>query len=362
MGLTPTTPDYKALAKSYWATPQGKTGMIVIAASLAALAGFVIYDLDAIIQYANNIAVDTTHLIINALVLAALTSPIWEPDIRRMTVMGFKLFTRALTGIFITIDPIGILRETIQEFKKRLIVLDKGLAGLAGSKRALEADIDSAKEEVSKASSLIDVYGEEIARIQALKTPTQEQMLKLGRLKMGKQGAFEDIGMKKGYIDQEQKLLDMTNDLYFNMSQIRDLAEYNVQHLSDKVDFAEKKRRSITQANNSLAAAMGIMKGDPREVEMFDRTLDYLNVEATNTLGAIDDFNRWAERSLTDKQIQSGVAAREGEKIFAAMKEKLTITEGDGLPTVNAVQDGEGVYTPVERTISATNDYTKYLK
>lgn len=363
MGLTPTTPDYKALAKSWASTTPGKVGIGILAVVGLTLTGVVIYDLKAILEYANNVILDTTSLIIHTVILAAITSPIWEPQIRRMTIMGYKSFIRALTGIFITIDPIGILRETIIKFKQRLVVLDQGLAGLAGSKRALEGDIDQAKSDISKAGSSLDVYTEKINALQALKTPSRDQLLELNRMKLNKGGTFEDIGDKKNTIDEEQTLLDVTTNLYYNMAEIRDLAEYNIRHLTDKVDYAEKKRKSILAAKKSLGAAIGIMKGDPREIEMFDRSLAYLNDEATNTLGAIDDFNRWAERSLTDKQIQSGVAAREGEKVFASMKQKLAITDGDGPAVMDTTQTSDGVYTPVERNLpAATDDYSKYLK
>lgn len=361
MGLTPTTQDYKALAKSWASTTPGKVGIGLIVFVVLALSGVVLYDLKAILEYANNVILDTTSLLIHLVILAAITSPIWEPTIRHQCWTGYKLLMRKISGIFVELDPIGILRITISKFKARLVRLDAGLARLAGSKRSLEGNIQQCTAEISKSGSSIEEYKSRIQTLKAAKTLSLDQQRQLNVLNMNLQGEFENIGMKKSAVDQWTGLLKQTSGLYYNMAEVRDLVSYNIQHLSDKANFEEARRKSILATKDSLGEAIGVMKGDPQQMEDFNRALDYLNDQANDVLGAVDNFNRWSEQALTDKSIQSGVAAREGEKVFAEIKQKLTLPDGSEASPIETVQGSDGVYTQIPNSTSGS-DYSQYLK
>lgn len=363
MGLTPTTPDYKALAKNWWDSKPGTTGKIVIGTCLAALAVVIFVDLGAIITYVNNVIESTISLTIHAILLAILLSPIWSKRVNLLCRTSFKLVMRALTGIFVTIDPIGILRENVLEMKKRFEQFTQAVAQLAGSKQRLEADIDHNKSELERLKNLIDETEAQIATRK--KSPdTMQNRLTVSQLSMAEQNYKTDFGFKMQAIKNESPILDQTNDMYEKMSRLKDLAEFKIQSLQSQADQYDQQRKMILASQKALGAAQSIMRGDAQQLDLIDQTLEYLNTDAANTIGAMNDFNRFAEKYIMDKDIQVGAASREADKLLAAMEGKMGITDGgEKVPTVlDTAQGTDGVYTPVEKNLPAANDYTKYLK
>lgn len=363
MGLTPTTPDYKALAKNWWDSKPGTTGKVIIGAALIGLAAFIALDLDAIVTYFNNVVMDTTQLILHTLLLAALLSPIWSKRVNLLCRTGFKLAMRALTGIFVTIDPIGILRENVLEMKKRFEQFVQAVSQLAGSKQRLEADIDHNKDEIERISSLVAETNSQIDAI-TKKPKSMQNDLMASRLTMQLQNYKTDIGFKMSAIKNETPILAQTNDMYEKMVRLKDLAEFKIQSLQSQADQYDQQRKMILASQKALGAAQSIMRGDAQQLDLIDQTLEYLNTDAANTIGAMNDFNRFADKYIMDKDIQVGAASREADKLLAAMEGKMMgVTDGsEKTPVIDATQDSDGVYSPVEKNIPAANDYTKYLK
>lgn len=363
MGLTPTTPDYKALAKNWWDSKPGTTGKIVIGAVLAALAVVIIADLGSIITYINSVVESTISLTIHAILLAILLSPIWSKRVNLLCRTSFRLAMRALTGIFVTIDPIGILRENVLEMKKRFEQFVQAVSQLAGSKQRLEADIDHNKSEIQRIKNLVDETNSQIDALKS-KPRTMQNDLMGSRLTMQLQNYKTDMGFKMQAITNESPILDQTNDMYEKMSRLKDLAEFKIQSLQSQADQYEQQRKMILASQKALGAANSIMRGDAQQLDLIDQTLEYLNTDAANTIGAMNDFNRFADKYIMDKDIQVGAASREADKLLAAMEGKMGITDGgDKVPTVlDTAQGSDGVYTPVEKNLPAANDYTKYLK
>src|SRR5215469_15946771 len=105
MSITPVTPNLGQDAKSFWSRPEGKTGMIVV----AALAGALIYGWGKIVPFLVSMLADTLHMVYLAAILAAVLFVLFS----KRTHLLYRLLMRALTGLIINIDPIRILKDVI---------------------------------------------------------------------------------------------------------------------------------------------------------------------------------------------------------------------------------------------------------
>src|SRR5262244_2816236 len=119
MSITPVTPNLGQDAKSFWSRPEGKTGMIII----AALAGALIYGWGKIVPFLVSMLADTLHMVYLAAILAAVL---------------FVLLMRALTGLIINIDPIGILKDHLSQMRKRREVMAQQISNVSGQVRYLK--------------------------------------------------------------------------------------------------------------------------------------------------------------------------------------------------------------------------------
>jgi hypothetical protein len=103
--------------KSFWDKKEGKTGLIFI--GIISLVSFVIFG-NVILPFVIAALQNTLHTImLGALVLAIVTLAM-DKKVQFLIQNIFKSSMRAITSIFITIDPIGILKNYIDLMVKKI--------------------------------------------------------------------------------------------------------------------------------------------------------------------------------------------------------------------------------------------------
>src|SRR5258708_8618610 len=141
MGTTPSSSGSPVMQglKSFWQRPEGNVGkVVVVLAGVAGAYGFV-----QLLPWLIAAAANTLTL---ALLIAGLVLFLYIVTNHRVLTLGkliFQSVMRYLTGLFIELDPIGILKNYIAEMKKNLAVMDEQLGNLNGSIRTLQNQIDS---------------------------------------------------------------------------------------------------------------------------------------------------------------------------------------------------------------------------
>lgn len=368
MSMTPTTPNFSAVSstvKSFWNRPEGSWGKGILVAGAVGVAAVVVFFWGLILPFLIGVVGNTIQLAMLIGVLGVLTSPIWSSRVRLFCTNAFQLAVRWGYQSLIATDPIGMLRNNVATLAKQGAEFDTAVSQLAGSKQRLEADIQANKDAIMKDKSLADTTSAKIVQLTAqAKSFTgnarQEAGLNIQRLQLGLQGYQQSAGINMQTIKAEQPILDQTNKMYDQLCRLRDLAAFKVQSLTQQADMYSKQRATILASQKALGAAGRILKGDPQQLAIVDQTIEYLNNEASDTIGAMNDFNRWSEKYLTDMDIQNGASADEAAKMFSALEQKLNLPDpisGDTIP-LETVQDNTGAYVPV----SAANDYSKFLK
>ncbi|WCC44710.1 hypothetical protein PJW08_14120 [Tenacibaculum finnmarkense] len=131
--------------KSFWEKPEGKTGMFFT----ALLAGGSMYFLYKALPYLINIVENTLHLGLLLAGLGALIYVILDPKMRNLIFYMYKSFMRWITGLFILIDPIGILKSYIDDLKDNLKKMNKQIAVLKGQMRRLQQIMNENKKNIN---------------------------------------------------------------------------------------------------------------------------------------------------------------------------------------------------------------------
>ena len=105
--------------KSFWSRPEGKTGMVV----LAGLGVGLYFLLPSLIGFAGNLITllgQTYAIVAMGAGLFVIAMVLLDGSFQRLVKNVFKLGMRAITGAVIEIDPIGIMKNYIQEALKKL--------------------------------------------------------------------------------------------------------------------------------------------------------------------------------------------------------------------------------------------------
>ncbi len=124
MSITPSAPNLGQDLKSFWSRPEGKTGMIFIVLAAAAL----VYGWAQIVPFIVSMLADTLHMVYLAAILGAVLFVIFSSRTHLM----FRLLMRAITGMIINIDPIGILKDHLSQMRKRRDVMSQQISNVSG--------------------------------------------------------------------------------------------------------------------------------------------------------------------------------------------------------------------------------------
>src|SRR5260370_2145283 len=122
---------------------EGTVGKIIlVVAGLAVAYGFV-----QLLPFLIAAATDTLHLALLVAGLLIVVFVITDHRVRTLAKLIFQSAVRYLTGLFIELDPIGILKNYIAEMKKNLAVMDDHLANLTASLKPPQHQIDTNQKE-----------------------------------------------------------------------------------------------------------------------------------------------------------------------------------------------------------------------
>jgi hypothetical protein len=316
MSLSPVTPNFTQnlqgyTPKSFWKRPEGPFGMVVLAALI--LAGGV--GLYVILPYLITLLTDTLHATILAAVLIAILWLAFNPTFRTAIRNLFQNTVRWFASLVVETDPIGILRNNLDDMKKAKYNLDQTLQRFSGSDERLQRSIAAKNDE-------INTLGRKATKAQQMAAAAADPMEK-ERLSLERQTFLEQAGMLMQGVKQLQALEDQTSKMLKTFQHWSQIADSKIQRTENKVNFLAEQRKMILDAKATLGVGQQLLRGNPEQLKMVDMALDYLEEDTSRTLGEIREFSRYTDKLLTDDQIESGAAADEAAAKFAEFNQKL---------------------------------------
>jgi len=83
------------------------------------------------------------------------------------------------------------------------------------------------------------------------------------------------------------------------------------------------RRKALKKAYSVFQAAKKIFRGDPVANQIYDQTLEYLADDAGQMLGEMEDFNRLANKLMTNMDLETGAINDEAIKQLSEFQQKL---------------------------------------
>jgi hypothetical protein len=320
MGISPVTPSFTQnlqgyTPKSFWKRPEGPFGMVAVAALVVA-GGYGLY---VILPFLISLLTDTIHAVALGAVLVAILWLVFNPTFRTALSNLFQNGVRFFASWVVETDPIGILRNNLDDMKKAKYNLDQTLQRFAGSDERLQRSIAAKNDEIA-------TLGRKAAKAQQMAAAASDPMEK-ERLSLERQTFLEQAGMLMQGVKQLQALEDQTSKMLKTFQHWSQIADSKIQRTENKVNFLAEQRKMILDAKATLGMGQQLLRGNPEQLKMVDMALDYLEDDTARTLGEIREFSRYTDKLLTDDQIESGAAADDAASKFAEFNQKL-LTSG----------------------------------
>ena len=343
MATTPSVPDFSNFSpKSFFSKPEGKPGMILMAALAVAGAYGLYLALPFLITLVTNLL--TLCLLVGALV--GLIALVMNGTVQTLAKNIFQSICRGIATMYTTIDPIGILKNQLDDMKKAKAELDQTIQRFAGSDNNLRTNIARKTAEINQ----LMAQSQQAARM----LQNEPDALKKERIQLQKETYEQKAGMLMGFVKQLQDLENQTNDMLNKFRHWSQVSDAKIERTEIKVEIFAEQRKAILDAKNTLHAGIRILKGDPEQLKLVDGAIEYLQEDAARTLGEIQEFNRYSDKLLTDIDIENGANAEMARQKFAEFSGKIeessnrpSAVDSDQMKALQAAITGSPVPTSI---------------
>ena len=254
-------------AKGFWQRPEGVVGMLVAGGATVAT-GIGLYKL---LPFLITLLENTLYagLLVGALLV--LSSPLWSTKVRTLVRYGFQSVMRGITGFFITIDPIGILKNYVSDLNDGLANMDQQIGNLNGQRTQLDVVIESNTAKISQ----------EMRRAEIAKQKGQTSALTL---------ASRQAGRLEASNKKLSQLRTKLESLYKTLLKLREISSSTAEDIKNEVDLRETEHKAIKASYGAFKSAMAILNGNGEGKELYDQSLEYLAADYGSKVGEIETF------------------------------------------------------------------------
>ena len=301
------SPAESSTSKSFWRRPEGVTGLIFLVALLAGL-GFILSTFWAVV---GPFLTSTAGLVVAGVFLLAVVFAIADPRTRTLFGYLYKSAMRKVTGLFVNIDPIGILKSYVEELERNLQEMRKQIGKIRGQMRHLTTLMETNEAEVKKQLKLASL---------AKETGKNQQMILSSRRAARLRESNEKY----------QVLLTKMEVLNRVLNRMHQNSEVLLEDTRDQVDLRIQERKAIRASHGAMQSAMSVINGDPDQRAMFDQAMEAMAQDVANKVGEMERMMELSNDFMASVDLQNGVFADEGLRMLEEWEKKseLLLSEG----------------------------------
>jgi len=274
-----------------------------------------------------------------------------DPKARGLIGYMYKSVMRWITGLFVQMDPIGILKSYVDDLKGNLRKMNKQISKLRGQMHKMKELIKNNQRQIESNLNLAS---------KARAKNKQKVMI----LKSRKAGRLKESNMR---LEDLYKKMEV---LYRVLNKMYDNSEILMEDIKDQVEVKEQERKAIHASHSAMKSAMNIISGDKDKRYMFDMALEAIADDVSQKVGEMERFMDMSSNFMDSVDLQNGVFEEEGLKmlekwetegvslILGEEKESLVL---DAMNEENVLDLNE----PVKRKVKIdghTNQYDSFFE
>jgi len=280
-------------SKTFWQRPEGVTGAIFIVALIAGIGLLTIKTIGLIVgALTSGIGLVATLAVLGTIIFTVLDS-----KARNLVWYMYKSIMRSITGIFVKLDPIAILKGYVNDLKENLRKMNRQISMLRGQMHKLQELILNNRKEIQSNLTLAS---------QAKETDKQAILI----LKSRKAGRLKESNMKLEDLYKKMEIL------YRVLGKMYENSEVMLEDIEDQVEIKEQERIAIHASHSAMKSAMSIISGDKDKRMVFDMALEAIADDVGNKVGEMERFMDMSENFMKSVDLQNGIFEEEGLKML----------------------------------------------
>jgi TolA-binding protein len=293
--------------KSFWKRPEGVTGLLFLTALAAGIAFLITSFWAVIVPFLTT----TIGIVVSVAILGTILFSVLDPRTRALLGYMYSSAMRAVTGVFVNIDPIGILKSYVEELGKNLQEMRKQIGKLRGQIRHLKTLVETNETQIRKELKLAQL---------AKKTGKKQQMILSSR----RAARLKESNQKYGVLLTKMDVLSRV------LSKMHDNSEVLLEDTKDQVSLRIEERKAIRASHGAMKSAMSVINGDPDQRAMFDAAMEGIAEDVANKVGEMERMMELSNDFMSSVDLQNGVFADEGLQMLEEWEQKsdLMLTGG----------------------------------
>ncbi|MEL6123461.1 MAG: hypothetical protein AAFR14_07045 [Bacteroidota bacterium] len=329
-----TIDNMAAKPKSFWKRPEGVTGTLFLLALLGGIGYLLVTGLSTIVAFASSLL----GLVVTILVLAAIVYMVLDPKMRALVGYMYKSVMRKITSIFVTIDPIGILKNYIDDLSDNLKKMGKQIGGLRGQMRKIKTMMVDNTKEIEQ-NMMIAKKAKEMGNEKQLMLSSR----KAARLKESN--------------DKYEALHSKMSILHKVLTKMYSNSEILLEDTKDQVKVKEQERKAIRASHGAMKSAINIISGNSDKRAMFDQAMEVIADDVANKVGEMEQFMELSANFMESVDLQNGIFEEQGLKMLEEYEKKSTLLLLGGKEVEDETLD-LGEYTQVKEKVTKSSDYS----
>ena len=274
---------------NFWKRPEGVVGSII----LLVLVGGGLFALYAFLPVLVVLAENILWLSLFLLIFASLAYILLDTKMRTLIFYMYQNIMRWFTGLFIQLDPIGILKGYLSDLRKNLKTMYRQMGKLRGQMHLLQEQIHLNKKDIESNLHLVNEARE-----------TDETSVVI--LKSRRAGRLKDSNLKLEELHQKMEMLyKVLHKMYENSALL-------VEDIEDQIEIKEKEREIIHAGHSAMQSAMNIISGNTDQRITFDRALDAVADDVAEKVGEMEQFMKLSENFMSSIDLQKGIFEERG--------------------------------------------------
>jgi predicted nucleic acid-binding Zn-ribbon protein len=322
--------------KSFWGRPEGITGGLFLLALLLGGGMALSMLLPAMIALAQN----TLYLAGMLAALAGIIYTVLDPKMRNLVWYMYKSVMRWITGLFVKIDPLSILKSYIEELENNLRSMSKQIGALRGQMRQLKGTMDGNNAEIAKNMALAD---------KAKKQQDDKNMALSAR----KAGRLQEANAKYEVLYKRMEVL------YRVLTKMYENSEVVLEDTKDQIQLKEQEYKAISASHSAIRSAMSVISGDPDQRALFDQALEALANDVGQKVGEMERFMDTSKNLMASIDLQNGVFEEDGLRLLEQWERESPLLAPDVKAKKPAAEKPLDLNTPPKEILRDENDYTR---
>lgn len=274
--------------KSFWERPEGTTGMIVIALA----AGTLFFAGNAILNmFTTAVAIVGQAITLTVLgaILFGIIMILSNSKFQTLVSYGFKSIMRKITGAFVEIDPIGIMKSYIQDLTGKRETMADSIARLRGEIKKCEAQVNSNDSDYER-----EMMKAKVAKDQEKTSAFTVASRQAGRLEaLNKKSLRPLLAQMQAHLRALMKYYEVTGTV--------------IDDLSNEVKAQQMQREMIQSSYSAMSTAKKILNGGTDQRELFDQAMEYVVNDYGMKMGEIENFMENSKGFIEGIDLENGV-------------------------------------------------------